>query len=84
MAEEELSPTASSNIKHIYENYVTEEKQTTTRAIVHQESYEDTQAFLTQNGDPPSSYFPQLLDGSESPPFDCNKTLSSSKSDRTM
>ena len=79
LAEESpVDPTFGS--KHIYENFVSEEKATTTRAIVHQESLED-EAFLTQRED---SYSPQLLEGDESPPLDCNKTLLSSKSDRTM
>ena len=76
--ENEEYPTSGS--KHIYENFVSEE--TTTRAIVHQESLEH-EAFLTQEEDSPS-YSPQMLEGDESPPLDCNKTLLSSKSDRTM
>ena len=65
--------------------------QLTHAAIIHQESFEN-EAFLTSHIDTqlesPILSYPQcsqeLLEGNESPPLECNKTLLSSKSDRTM
>ena len=62
--------------------------QLTHAAIIHQESFEN-EAFLTNSQlESPILSYPQysqeILEGSESPPLECNKTLLSSKSDRTM
>ena len=76
-----LAEESSAPAKHLYENFETNDGETkqggVTRAIVHQESFEN-EAFLNNHEDSVVS------DGSDSPPFDCNKTLLSSKSDRTM
>ena len=75
------------NNTHVYENYVTENEKIAnggvTRAIIHQESFEN-EAFLSSQLESPYPYSEDVLDGTDSPPLDCNKTLLSSKSDRTM
>jgi len=82
IGEEENDP----NPTHIYENYVTNTEKdefytngVTTRALIHQESF-DNESLLPHQESPILSY----SDGKESPPLECNKTLLSSKSDRTM
>ena len=65
--------------------------QLTHAAIIHQESFEN-EAFLTSHLDTQlespilsyPEYSQEILEGNESPPLECNKTLLSSKSDRTM
>ena len=54
-----------------------------TRALIHQESF-DNDTFLPTQESPILSYSHFDNDGNESPPLECNKTLLSSKSDRTM
>ena len=70
---------------HIYENYAAETDRDgddntdycndgVTKAIIHQESFE-SEPFICVDPD---------YDGKDSPPLDCNKTILSSKTDRTM
>ena len=82
---EEIDPSHT----HIYENYVTNNEKDefytngVTRALIHQESF-DNETFLPTQESPILSYSHFDNDGNESPPLECNKTLLSSKSDRTM
>ena len=77
------------NHAHIYENYVTNHEKDDsydngiTRALIHQESFENESISPAQES-PILLYSPYDNDGNESPPLECNKTLLSSKSDRTM
>ena len=87
-AEQGATPPEPNN-SHVYENYVTENEKIglayggVTQAIIHQESFEN-EAFLSSQLESPFPYSEDAMDGAESPPLDCNKTLLSSKSDRTM
>ena len=86
--EEHSATPPGQNNTHVYENYVTESEKVAdvggvTRAIIHQESFEN-EAFLSSQLESPYPYSEDVLDGTDSPPLDCNKTLLSSKSDRTM
>ena len=65
---------------HIYENYAADHDKDddnndgVTQAIIHKESFE-SEPFICVDPD---------YDGKDSPPLDCNKTILSSKTDRTM